>query len=158
MEEKIRDGQRLFLFIVIIWFLLMLCSCKTAEPLKEVHTVELEQQGINWSDRSDWSNEKVTITIRDSVVVIVDSLGNERKREEYHERETDREYREKYEELLSMYEGLRSEKVDTIQVPCFIEKKLGFWENVCLNYGGESIFLNIVFGLFCFYFIFRLKR
>ena len=146
-RDRVKEGQIWLLFIIVVWIVLQLCGCKQVEyvPLKEVKTVEIERNGINWSDRSYGSNETTMITIKDSVVVVVNQQGEEVRREEWHEKETDREYREKYEELLSMYESLRSEKTDTVQVPYPIEKKLSKWEQTCVNYGGEAIVICVVF-------------
>lgn len=146
MRDRVKEGQMWLLLIIVGWLILSLCGCKQVEyvPVQEVKTVEIERNGINWSDRSYGSNETTMITIKDSVVVVVNQQGEEVRREEWHEKETDREYREKYEELLSMYENLRSEKTDTIQVPYPVERKLGRWEQTCVNYGGEAIVMCIV--------------
>lgn len=146
MRDRVKEGQMWLLLIIVGWLILSLCGCKQVEyvPVKEVKTVEIERNGINWSDRSYGSNETTMITIKDSVVVVVNQQGEEVRREEWHEKETDREYREKYEELLSMYESLRSEKTDTIQVPYPVERKLGRWEQTCVNYGGEAIVMCVV--------------
>lgn len=134
------------LFILVMWAVLSLCGCKQVEyvPVKEVRTVEIERNGIKWSDMSYGSNETTMTTIKDSVVVVVNQQGEEVSRKEYHEKETDREYREKYEELMMMYESLRSEKTDTVQVPYPVEKQLSKWEQTCVNYGGEAIVTCIV--------------
>lgn len=144
-----KEGKMWLVLIIVGWLVLSLCGCKQVEyvPVKEVRNVVLEQQGINWSDRSNVSNESTTITIKDSVVVVVDEQGNEKKREEWHEKETDREYREKYQELLAQYESLRCEKTDTIEVPYPVEKELGKWEQTCVNYGGEAIVMCFVMVL-----------
>lgn len=146
MRDRVKEGQMWLLLIIVGWLILSLCGCKQVEyvPVQEVKTVEIERNGINWSDRSYGSNETTMITIKDSVVVVVNQQGEEVRREEWHEKETDREYREKYEELLSMYESLRSEKTDTIQVPYPVERKLGRWEQTCVNYGGEAIVMCVV--------------
>jgi hypothetical protein len=146
MRDRVKEGQMWLLLIIVGWLILSLCGCKQVEyvPVKEMKTVEIERNGINWSDRSYGSNETTMITIKDSVVVVVNQQGEEVRREEWHEKETDREYREKYEELLSMYESLRSEKTDTIQVPYPVERKLGRWEQTCVNYGGEAIVMCVV--------------
>lgn len=146
MRDRVKEGQMWLLLIIVGWLILSLCGCKQVEyvPVKEMKTVGIERNGINWSDRSYGSNETTMITIKDSVVVVVNQQGEEVRREEWHEKETDREYREKYEELLSMYESLRSEKTDTIQVPYPVERKLGRWEQTCVNYGGEAIVMCVV--------------
>lgn len=146
MRDRVKEGQMWLLLIIVGWLILSLCGCKQVEyvPVQEVKTVEIERNGINWSDRSYGLNETTMITIKDSVVVVVNQQGEEVRREEWHEKETDREYREKYEELLSMYESLRSEKTDTIQVPYPVERKLGRWEQTCVNYGGEAIVMCVV--------------
>lgn len=146
MRDRVKEGQMWLLLIIIGWLVLSLCSCKQIEyvPVKEVKTVEVERNGINWSDRFNGVNETTMITIKDSVVVVVNQQGEEVRREEWHEKETDREYREKYEELLSMYESLRSEKTDTIEVPYPVEKELSRWEQTCVNYGGEAIVTIVV--------------
>lgn len=146
MRDRVKEGQMWLLLIIVGWLILSLCGCKQVEyvPVQEVKTVEIERNGINWSDRSYGSNETTMITIKDSLVIVVNEQGNEVRREEWHEKETDREYREKYEELLLMYESLRSEKTDTIEVPYPVERKLGRWEQTCVNYGGEAIVMCVV--------------
>lgn len=146
MRDRVKEGQMWLLLIIVGWLILSLCGCKQVEyvPVKEVKTVEIERNGIYGHDRSYGSNETTMITIKDSLVIVVNEQGNEVRREEWHEKETDREYREKYEELLLMYESLRSEKTDTIEVPYPVERKLGRWEQTCVNYGGEAIVMCVV--------------
>lgn len=146
MRDRVKEGQIWLLFIVIMWLVLSLCSCKSVEyvPVKEVRTVELRQNGIFGAYGSYESSESTNVTIHDSVVVVVNQQGEEVSRKEWHEKETDREYKEKYEELKAMYESLKSEKTDTIHVPYPVEKKLSKWEKTCVNYGGGAIVLCFV--------------
>lgn len=141
MRDRVKEGQMWLLFIVIMWIVLSFCGCKQVEyvPVKEVRTVELLQNGIYGMNGFHGTNETTKVTIHDSVVVVVNQQGEEVSRKEYHEKETDREYREKYEELLMMYERLQSEKTDTVGVPYPVERELGRWERTCVNYGGEAI-------------------
>lgn len=141
MRDRVKEGQAWLIIIVIAWIVVTLCGCKQVEyvPVKEVKTVEIQQNGMYGMNGFHGVDESTKVTIHDSVVVVVNQQGEEVSRKEYHEKETDREYREKYEELLMMYESLRSEKTDTVQVPYPVEKKLGKWEQTCVNYGGEAI-------------------
>ncbi len=141
MRDRVKEGQMWLLFIVIMWIVLSLCSCKQVEyvPVREMHNVVLEQNGIFRKNGFRDVDENTKVTIHDSVVVVINKQGEEVSRKEYHEKETDREYREKYEELLVLYESLRSEKTDSVQVPYPVEKKLGKWQQTCLDYGGEAI-------------------
>lgn len=146
MRDRVKEGQMWLLLIIVGWLVLCLCGCKQIEyvPVKEVRTVELLQNGMFGANGFRGVDESTKVTIHDSVVVVVNQQGEEVSRKEWHEKETDREYREKYEELLSMYESLRSEKTDTIQVPYPVEKKLSKWQQTCVNYGGEAIVMCIV--------------
>ena len=146
MRDRVKEGQIWLLFIIVMWAVLSLCGCKQVEyvPVKEVRTVELQQNGMFGANGFRGVDESTKVTIHDSVVVVVNQQGEEVSRKEFHEKETDREYREKYEELLMMYESLRSEKTDTVQVPYPVEKKLGKWEQTCVNYGGEAIVICFV--------------
>lgn len=141
MRDRVKQGQMWLLFIIVMWVVLSLCGCKQVEyvPVKEVRTLELLQNGIYGMNGFHGTNESTKVTIFDSIRIVVNQQGEEVSRKEFHEKETDREYREKYEELLMMYESLRSEKTDTVQVPYPVEKKLGRWEQTCVNYGGEAI-------------------
>lgn len=148
-RDKVKEGQMWLLLIVIGWVVLWLCGCKQIEyvPVKEVQTVELQQNGINWSDRSYGSNETTMITIKDSVVVVVNQQGKEVSRKEWHEKETDREYREKYEELMAMYESLRSEKTDTVTEPYPVERKMTKWERTKDDWGGWAMLAVVVLSV-----------
>lgn len=146
-RDRVKEGQIWLLFIIVMWIVLQLCGCKQIEyvPVKEVKTLELKQNGFLGLNGFHGVEENTKVTIHDSIVVVVNQQGEEVGRKEYHEKETDREYREKYEELLMMYESLRSEKTDTVQVPYPIERKLSKWEQTCVNYGGEAIVICVVF-------------
>lgn len=145
MRDRVKEGQMWLLFLAVMWLVLLLCGCKQVEyvPVKEVRTVEIEQNGMFGMNGFRGVNEHTNVTIHDSVVVVVNQQGEEVSRKEWHEKETDRLYKEKYEELMVMYESLQSEKRDTVQVPYPVEKKLGRWEQTCVNYGGEAIVLSI---------------
>lgn len=146
MRNRVEQGKWMLLIILIGWLTCLLCGCKSVEyvPIKEVRNVVLEQNGMFGTNGFRWVDESTKVTIHDSVVVVVNQQGEEVSRKEFHEKETDREYREKYEELLSMYESLRSEKTDTIEVPYPVEKDLSRWEQTCVNYGGEAIVTLVV--------------
>ena len=146
-RDRVKEGQIWLLFIVVMWIVLQLCGCKQVEyvPVKEVKTVELQQNGFLGLKGFYGVEENTKVTIHDSIVVVVNQQGEEVGRKEYHEKETDREYKEKYEELRMMYESLKSEKTDTLQVPYPVEKKLSRWEQTCVNYGGEAIVICVVF-------------
>lgn len=146
MRDRVKEGQMWLLLIIVGWLILSLCGCKQVEyvPVKEVKTMEIERNGIYGLNGFHGVDESTKVTIKDSLVIVVNEQGNEVRREEYHEKETDREYREKYQELLAMYESLRSEKTDTVQVPYPVERELGRWEQTCVNYGGEAIVMCVV--------------
>ena len=48
MKDRIKEGQMWLLFIIVMWVVLSLCGCKQVEyvPVKEVKTVELQQNGM----------------------------------------------------------------------------------------------------------------
>lgn len=140
--------------------MLLLAGCKGVEyvPVKEVRTVELQQNGMFGSNGFRGVDESTKVTIHDSVVVVVNQQGEEVKREEWHEKETDREYREKYEELLMMYESLRSEKKDTVQVPYPVERELSRWERFRLDWGGWAMSAVVVLSVVVWWLIRARKK
>jgi hypothetical protein len=148
-RDKVKEGQMWLLMIVIGWVVLWLCGCKGVEyvPVKEVRTVELQQNGMFGSKGFRGVDESTKVTIHDSVVVVVNQQGEEVRREEWHEKETDREYREKYEELLAMYESLRSEKTDSVPVPYHVERALTKWERTRIDWGGWAMLAVVVLSV-----------
>lgn len=148
-RDKVKEGQMWLLLIVIGWMVLWLCGCKGVEyvPMKEVKTVELQQNGMFGLNGFHRVDESTRVTIHDSVVVVVNQQGEEVRREEWHEKETDREYREKYEELLAMYESLRSEKTDTVTVPYPVERKMTKWERTKNDWGGWAMLAVVVLSV-----------
>lgn len=135
--------------LVLILAVVVLAGCKQVEyvPVKEVRTVEIEKNGMFGSYGSYGSNETTNVLIHDSVVVVVNQQGEEVSRKEWHEKETDREYREKYEELLMMYESLMSEKTDTVTVPYPVERKMTKWERTKDDWGGWAMLAVVVLSV-----------
>ena len=135
--------------LVLILAVVVLAGCKQVEyvPVKEVRTVELQQNGMFGSNGFHGVDESTKVTIHDSVVVVVNQQGEEVSRKEWHEKETDREYREKYEELLMMYESLMSEKTDTVMVPYPVERKMTKWERTKDDWGGWAMLAVVVLSV-----------
>ena len=135
--------------LVLILAVVVLAGCKQVEyvPVKEVRTVELQQNGMFGSNGFHGVDESTKVTIHDSVVVVVNQQGEEVSRKEWHEKETDREYREKYEELMAMYESLMSEKTDTVTVPYPVERKMTKWERTKDDWGGWAMLAVVVLSV-----------
>lgn len=135
--------------VLILAVLLLIGGCKQVKyvPVKEVRTVELQQNGLFGSNGFHGVDESTKVTIHDSVVVVVNQQGEEVSRKEWHEKETDREYREKYEELMAMYESLLSEKTDTVTVPYPVERKMTKWERTKDDWGGWAMLAVVVLSL-----------
>lgn len=138
--------RRIVFFVLAV---VLLTGCKQVEyvPVDKVRTVELQQNGMFGSNGFRGVDESTKVTIHDSVVVVVNQQGEEVSRKEWHEKETDREYREKYEELLMMYESLQSEKTDTVTVPYPVERKLTKWERTKVDWGGWAMLAVVVLSV-----------
>ena len=119
-----KEGQMWLLLIIVGWLVLSLCSCKQIEyvPYK-VETKDSIYLNKYIRDSIYVTTEKETVVKNDTIYV------------------TKTQY--KYKERL-LTDTMYVEKIDSIQVPYPVEKKLSKWQQTCVNYGGEAIVMCIV--------------
>ena len=112
------------LLIIVGWLVPSLCSCKQIEyvPYK-VETKDSIYLNKYIRDSIYVTTEKETVVKNDTIYV------------------TKTQY--KYKERL-LTDTMYVEKIDSIQVPYLVEKKLSKWQQTCVNYGGEAIVMCIV--------------
>lgn len=123
-RDRIKEGQMWLLLIIIGWLVLSLCSCKQIEyvPYK-VETKDSIYLNKYIRDSIYVTTEKETVVKNDTIYV------------------TKTQY--KYKERL-LTDTMYVERIDSIQVPYPVEKKLSKWQQTCVNYGGEAIVMCIV--------------
>lgn len=124
MRDRVKEGQMWLLLIIVGWLVLCLCSCKQIEyvPYK-VETKDSIYLNKYIRDSIYVTTEKETVVKNDTIYV------------------TKTQY--KYKERL-LTDTMYVEKIDSIQVPYPVEKKLSKWQQTCVNYGGEAIVMCIV--------------
>lgn len=124
MRDRVKEGQMWLLLIIVGWLVLSLCSCKQIEyvPYK-VETKDSIYLNKYIRDSIYVTTEKETVVKNDTIYV------------------TKTQY--KYKERL-LTDTMYVEKIDSIQVPYPVEKKLSKWQQTCVNYGGEAIVMCIV--------------
>ena len=124
MRDRVKEGQMWLLLIIVGWLVLCLCGCKQVEyvPYK-VETKDSIYLNKYIRDSIYVTTEKETVVKNDTIYV------------------TKTQY--KYKERL-LTDTMYVEKIDSIQVPYPVEKKLSKWQYTCLNYGGEAIVMCIV--------------
>lgn len=130
MRDRVKEGQMWLLLIIVGWLILSLCGCKQVEYVP----VKVEAKDSIY----------LTKYVKDSVYVEVFKgekvfKGEEGGNDTIYITETKIVYREKL-----LIDTMYVEKVDTIQVPYPVEKKLSKWEQTCVNYGGEAIVMCVV--------------
>lgn len=119
MKEEDRGWTVWFLFVVIMWVVLSLCGCKQVEYVP----VHLETKDSIYLTKVVHDSvfvgvEKDTKTVNDTVFI----------------KETKYKYKVKV-----LIDTAYVERVDSVQVPYPVEKKLSKWEQTCVSYGGEAI-------------------
>ena len=124
MRDRVKEGQMWLLLIIVGWLILSLCGCKQVEyvPYK-VETKDSIYLNKYIRDSIYVTTEKETVVKNDTIYV------------------TKTQY--KYKERL-LTDTMYVEKIDSIQVPYPVEKKLSKWQYTCVNYGGEAIVMCIV--------------
>lgn len=147
--------------IATIAILLFMFSCRSVQyvPVESVRTVRdsvVMRDSIVWHERV---RERDSVVTRDSVVLVVDASGNVVRTELYRQKEVYRELREEYDRLMAAYKRLEAEKIDSVQVPYPVEKKLTRWQQTKVNYGGWA--MGIVFFTILVvvgYMVYKLKK
>lgn len=129
-RDRVKEGQIWLLLIIVGWLVLCLCSCKQIEYVP--YKVETKDSIY------------LTKYVKDSVYVEVFKgekvfKGEEGENDTIYITETKIVYRVKI-----LIDTMYVEKVDSIQVPYPVEKKLSKWEQTCVNYGGEAIVICVV--------------
>lgn len=124
-RDRVKEGQMWLLFIIVMWIVLQLCGCKQVEyvPVR-IETKDSLYLTKYVHDSIYVETEKETVTKNDTVYV------------------TNTRY--KYKEKV-INDTMYVERVDSVQVPYPVEKKLSRWEQTCVNYGGEAIVICVVF-------------
>lgn len=124
MRDRIKEGQMWFLLIVVGWVVLMLCGCKQVEYVPvQFHTTDSVYLTKFVKDSVFVYTDKDTKTVNDTVYIT--------------------ETRYKYKEKV-VTDTVYIERVDSVPVPYPVEKKLGKWEQTCVNYGGEALVFSFV--------------
>lgn len=102
-----------------IWLTVALCGCTTTKYVP-VETVRTE-----YRDRE--IEKLVSDTVRDTRLVWVkgDTIREIRNREHLR--------------LVSVHDTCFVEHIDTIRVPCSVERRLSRWQQTKIDYGGEAI-------------------
>lgn len=130
MRDRVKEGQAWFLLIVVGWMVLMLCGCKQVEYVP----VHIETRDSIY----------LTKMVRDSVFVEVIKdekavKGKNGENDTVYVTETIYKYKEKV-----VADTAYIERVDSVEVPYPVEKKLSKWEQTCVNYGGEALVFSFV--------------
>lgn len=156
------------ILFLLMAFAVMLtgCSHKTYEAI-ETSTEKKDSVEIHIVDSVRWETKtqiKDSVNVRDSVVIRVDSQGNEIGRSEWH-------YKEKYKEVkdsTAYYKNLcdslvkKSEEKDTVIIHDiqYRDKPLNKWQSFKMDVGGIAIGISVaaIIGLLVWlYFRFRKK-
>lgn len=145
-----------------LWMLGMGLSGCSRTVYVPVETVSHVRDSVNIVDSTVTVYETKTldsVRIKDSTVIIQDHEGNIVKEEHYRETERYRSLERAYDELRRAYEQLKSEKADSVAVPYPVERELGRWEKIRLDFGGAAIIaLLAVVGVLVAKFVNRLKK
>lgn len=124
MRDRVKEGQMWLLLIIVGWLVLSLCSCKQIEYVP--YKVETKDSIY----LTKYVKDSVYVTIEKETVVKNDTIYVTKTQYKYKER------------LLT--DTMYVERIDSIQVPYPVEKKLSKWQQTCVNYGGEAIVMCVV--------------
>lgn len=115
---------RVAIVIAICWVITLLTSCKTVETVRvpEVHTDTLIQ--TRW--RTD------SVVMRDSVIIVERAGGRVERVVQWRER------------LRTVTDTTYICLTDSVPVPYPVEKQLGKWEQLKVDYGGYALVAVIV--------------
>lgn len=110
--------------IAICWVITLLTSCKTVETVRvpEVHTDTLIQ--TRW--RTD------SVVMRDSVIIVERAEGRVERVVQWRER------------LRTVTDTTYICLTDSVPVPYPVEKQLGKWEQLKVDYGGYALVAVII--------------
>lgn len=124
MRDRVKEGQMWLLLIIVGWLVLSLCSCK------QVEYVPYKVEAKDSIYLNKYIRDSIYVTTEKETVVKNDTIYVTKTQYKYKER------------LLT--DTMYVEKIDSIQVPYPVEKKLSKWQQTCVNYGGEAIVMCIV--------------
>lgn len=115
---------RVAIVIAICWVITLLTSCKTVETVRvpEVHTDTLIQ--TRW--RTD------SVVMRDSVIIVERAEGRVERVVQWRER------------LRTVTDTTYICLTDSVPVPYPVEKQLGKWEQLKVDYGGYALVAVII--------------
>lgn len=115
---------RVAIVIAICWVITLLTGCKTVETVRvpEVHTDTLIQTRL----RTD------SVVMRDSVVIVERAEGRVERVVQWRER------------LRTVTDTTYICLTDSVPVPYPVEKQLGKWEQLKVDYGGYALVAVII--------------
>lgn len=145
----------------ILAVLALLSGCRSVQYVP-VETVRTERDSVNIRDSVAIRNEvnyKDSTIIKDSTVIVQDEAGNVLKEKYYRTEKSYTSLQKKYDELISAYAALLSEKKDTVEVPVPVEKPLSKWQQFKLDVGGYALCVGVVLVLVVVgYLVYKLKK
>lgn len=139
--------KKVFLLLLV---LVSICGCRTT---KQVTAISDVRDSVRYIDHIRDSVNMVNIRnvidsvrYRDSIVITLDSAGNERHRAEYHYRDTYKEIRDSVDKYKAKSDSLENVKqtVKTDIKTVVVEKKLTWWQRMKIDYLGWAILLLII--------------
>ena len=124
MEIVYETVIRVVIVMLICWVITLLTSCKTVETVRvpEVHTDTLIQ--TRW--RTD------SVVMRDSVIIVERAEGRVERVVQWRER------------LRTVTDTTYICLTDSVPVPYPVEKQLGKWEQLKVDYGGYALVAVII--------------
>ena len=134
----------------MVMVLVSLCGCRTTKQITAISDV---RDSVRYIDHIRDSVNMVNIRnvidsvrYRDSIVITLDSSGNEKHRAEYHYRDTYKEIRDSVDKYKAKADSLESAKqtVKTDIKTVIVEKKLSWWQRMKLDYLGWAFLLFII--------------
>lgn len=144
---------------VMLWVLglsLSGCSRTVYVPVETVSYVRDSASTVDSTVTLHKTNILDSVRIKDSTVIIQDHEGNIVKEEHYRETERYRSLERAYDGLRRAYEQLKSEKVDTVSVPCpveksvFIEKPIKWYDKGFIWVGRLCCLAALLWALFLY--------
>lgn len=161
---------RAFKFLLILCVAVVsmsMCSCKSTAPIQSQTENKEIKDSIRYIDIVHDSLNVVTVknvvdsvSIRDSLVIVLDSAGNILQTKEWHVKESYRNERDSTAYYRSLaYQAIAElvkERNESKEV--YVEKQLTKWQQFKIDYGGYSFFLLALLLIYMIYSIIRFFR